>query len=249
MHDAQCVALLHRGARRTIMKAPATPLQTLISGTRRVLTLQVLLSIFAIALAGWTLAITTELLRERERLTDRVIQLEETLASRNIVVPPRQAMVEAAPAYPPEVGLAHEARDQLDARQALSDLFAPAPPLSTIVVHVRAETDIGLAVGVARSIAEAAPTQEADIRLMPARDPRAAGYYYFDGRQSGAAADFVARFNDAARRAELAPWSAQLRGTALPARGEFTAGRLDIVLPSLPPPPAETGPDLAPPPG
>ena len=71
------------------MAKPRSLLQTLLGNARRALVLQVLLSIFAIALAGWTLAVTAGLLRERERLNDRVIQLEETLASRNIVVPPR----------------------------------------------------------------------------------------------------------------------------------------------------------------
>jgi hypothetical protein len=47
----------------------------------------------------------------------------------------------------------------------------------------------------------------------------------------------VGLFHETARRLEIAQWSAQLRGTALPAQGEFTADRLDIILPPLPPQP------------
>ena len=73
---------------------------------------------------------------------------------------------------------------------------------------------------------------------MPPRDPREAGYAYFDGRQSAAAAALVGQFNDAARQRQIAPWSAQLRGTALPSQGEYSADRVDLLLPALPAPPA-----------
>jgi hypothetical protein len=76
------------------------------------------------------------------------------------------------------------------------------------------------------------------IAVSPAGDPRAPGYAYFDGRQSRAAADAVSRFHEAARELQVAQWAAQLRGTALPAQGEYTADRLDITLPPLPAPPA-----------
>jgi hypothetical protein len=59
---------------------------------------------------------------------------------------------------------------------------------------------------------------------------------YYDGRQSRAAAALVQQFNDVAREEDIAAWAAQLRGTALPARGEYAAGRIDIVLPPLPTP-------------
>ena len=55
----------------------------------------------------------------------------------------------------------------------------------------------------------------------------------FEPRKIAAAADVVQQLQDAARRAEIAPWSVQLRGVALPASGEYTADRLDVVLPPL----------------
>jgi hypothetical protein len=72
------------------------------------------------------------------------------------------------------------------------------------------------------------------IDVMQPRDQRESGYAYFDGRQSRAAAALVQQFHDVARQQEIAVWSAQLRGTALPAQGEYTADRLDLVLPPLP---------------
>jgi hypothetical protein len=70
--------------------------------------------------------------------------------------------------------------------------------------------------------------------MMQPGDPRPSGYAYFDGRQSQRAAALVAQFNDISRRYEIAAWSAQLRGVALPAQGQYGAERLDIVLPALP---------------
>jgi hypothetical protein len=68
---------------------------------------------------------------------------------------------------------------------------------------------------------------------MPAGDTRQSGYSYFDGRQNRAAAALMQRFHDIARENEVAAWSAQLRGNALPAQGEYTADRMDVVLPPL----------------
>lgn len=217
-------------------------LQSLIGGVRRILALQVLLSIFVVALATWTLAVTIGVMRERDRLNDRVIQLGEALASRNIVVPPPQPIVEAAPAYPPEIETAPAASSTgFNASAAITDLFAPPPPLARVVFHARSESDAESA----RGLVELLGTQpfEVSVHLLPAGADRASGYYYFDGRQSAPAAQIVARFNDAARGRELAQWSAQLRGTAMPARGEFSVDRLDIVLPQLPlPPPPNPAP-------
>jgi hypothetical protein len=123
----------------------------------------------------------------------------------------------------------------------ITSLFGPAPPLRTVVLHVRADTDFAFAEKIAREL------QSDDVRVlinvMGASDQRQSGYAYFDGRQSRAAADIVARFHDLARTQQVAQWSAQLRGTALPARDEYTADRLDIVLPPLPPPPPPPQPE------
>lgn len=222
------------------MAAQRSLLKSLVNGTRRILLLQVLLSVVAIALTGWTIETVSNALSERARLVDRVIQLEEALASNDIVVPqPAPVLIEAEPSYPPalEGAATPSAQSRFDPRRAIADLFSPPPPLTIVVMHVRGDNDLARA---QRLVAEAdsAALKQASVLLMPPGDVRMPGYFYFDGRQSAAAASLIADFNDAARRAELAPWSAQLRGVALPARGEFAAERLDVILPALPPPPA-----------
>jgi hypothetical protein len=118
----------------------------------------------------------------------------------------------------------------------ITSLFGPAPKLSTIVLHVSTAADFEAAERLARELQ--ADDVSILVKVSDARGQRPAGYAYYDGRQSRAAADTVARLHAAARAAQIAAWSAQLRGTALPAREEYTADRLDIVLPPLPPPPA-----------
>ena len=174
---------------------PKTVLNSFVTGTRALLVAQLIACIGAIALAGWTLGVTGQVLRERNRLQERVIQLEEAMAASGVI----------------------------------------PPPLSTVVIHVRSDIDLAAAESIARALQ--ADHVRALINVMTASDQRPSGYAYFDGRQSRAAADIVARFHDLAREQQVAQWSAQLRGTALPARGEYTADRLDIVLPPLPPPP------------
>lgn len=224
------------------MAKPRSLLQTLLGNARRALVLQVLLSLFAIALAGWTLSVTAGLLRERAKANDRILQLEETLASNNIVPPPARARVDARPGYPPSVAAGGENHA---AGQSIADLFAPPPPLRLLVVHVREPQDLASAAAIAKAVTDAAGMPSASVALM-ARDPRPPGYYYFDGRQSAAAAELAARFNNAAGETGLAPWSARLRATALPSSGEYAANRVDIVLPALPPPPQPPEPQPGP---
>lgn len=230
-------------------------LRSFISGTRQVLTVQLIVSIAAIALAGWTLGVTGELIRERDRLRARVIQLEQTMGGSGVVVPETPVAVVDEPAptvetvYPGAVGpidpaasgeaaaaedAAPEAAaaEQRDLGTVLGSLFTPPPPLRLVVMHVRAEGDTAQA----RRLAEAMDNEELRVivDVMAPRDPRASGYIYFDGRQSRAAAALVTQVHDLARELEIAPWSAQLRGVALPAQGEYTADRVDLVLPPLP---------------
>jgi hypothetical protein len=238
-------------------------LKSLVDGTRQMLTVQVFVGLLAVALAGWTLGVTNDLVRERVRMRDRVIQLEQTLAERGIVVPAPPNVVETAPpaqdpnAYPGAVGaLARDADAaptestsieigapppaEADGAQSfqrvIGDLFAPPPPMRLVVLHLRATTDAAQA----RAIADAL-VRDGSVRViidvMSPRDPRQSGYIYFDGRQSRAAAAMVTQFHDTARTQQIAEWSAQLRGVALPAQGEYSVDRLDIVLPPLPPPP------------
>lgn len=228
-------------------------LGSFVSGTRAMLAVQLFVGVAAIALSGWTLSVTNNVIRERDRLRERVIQLEETMASRGIVVPSAPTVVQT-PArdqvdeYPPAAGTTAApadaaptdgaappaaAADQRGIGDMIGDAIGPAPPLRRVVLHVRSEADEPLA---RRIAVELQRSQHIDVavRVMPPRDARQSGYAYFDGRQSRAAADLVTRFHDAARTAQIAPWSAQLRGVALPAQGEYTPDRIDIVLPPLP---------------
>ncbi len=227
-------------------------LSAFVTSTRALLVAQLIACVGAIALAGWTLGVTNQVLRERNRLQERVIQLEEAMAASGVIPPPPTAVV-AAPApsdaaYPgsivnarsPEtnadtLGNDAPASEQRNFGSVISTLFGPAPPLRTVVLHVRADSDFASAAKLARALQS--DNINVLINVMTASDQRPSGYAYFDGRQSRAAADIVARFHDLAREQQVAQWSAQLRGTALPARDEYSADRLDIVLPPLPPPP------------
>lgn len=226
-------------------------LRALTGGTRQMLAAQLFVGVLAVALAGWTLAITSQVIRERDRLRERVVQLESELGTRGIVVPTDAAVVRTpgAQAYPNEVGpalrqagsSAPPAQSAFDPRELLGDLFSPAPPVRTLVLHARSDGDGEAARQLGEEIAAGANVRVI-VNVMTPRDPQQAGYVYFDGRQSRAAAALVAQFNDAARRAEIPLWSAQPRGVALPAEGEFTPDRVDIVLPPLPPPPVALRP-------
>jgi len=236
-------------------------IQAFVSGTRALLSAQLIVAVGAVAIAGWTLGVTNQIIRERDRLQERVIQLEETIAARGEIPPPPAAVVQVQAArgdivYPGSIANAFEPSANPSAADAapivaappiqpdrnfgsiVTSLFGPAPPLRTVVLHVRAQQDADEASRIASAL------QRDDVRVLiavaPQGDPRPPGYAYFDGRQSRAAADAVSRFHEAARNLQLAQWSAQVRGTALPAQGEYTADRLDIILPALPAPPAPT---------
>ncbi|GAM97710.1 hypothetical protein U91I_01337 [alpha proteobacterium U9-1i] len=255
-------------------------LGSFVSGTRQVLAVQLFISVGAVGLAGWTLGITNDLIRERDTLNTRVIQLEEELARNNIVPPPVVDQADVAPAptettYPPSTTLPEPVEERPADAPAPADqtptpndpptrdpntgatggvrgdvtgerpttaerapfdvgvIFARPPALNTLVLHVRnGDVDDN-----ARRLA-AELERSAGVRVvideMQTNDRRENGYAYFDGRQGRAAAALVQQFNDAARRYEIAPWAVQLRGVALPAQGEYTAERVDIVLPPRP---------------
>lgn len=67
-------------------------LQAFINGTRQLLTVQLTVAVIAIALAAWTLSVTTTVLRERDRLQERVIQLEQAMSEGGVVVPQAPAL-------------------------------------------------------------------------------------------------------------------------------------------------------------
>lgn len=220
------------------------------TAARSLLAIQLFVSVLAIAIAAWTMAVTTDIMQERDGLRERVIQLEAELAARGVIVPePPTVLGSAAPSaavYPGSVAELANRQSETGFGAFLGEILAPVQPLSVVILHVRAEN-----IDVARKIADAlARSQGATVLVntLSERSARQPGYVYYDGRQSRAAAAIVARFHDAAREAGAAAWSAQLRGEALPAEGEYGADRLDIVLPPLPPPtptqlaPALTGP-------
>ena len=160
------------------------------------------------------------------------------------------APVEVAPSRTGATPAPQAARPDL--RRVIGELFAPPPPMRLVVLHVRAQNDAIIARAIAADLIKAGNVR-AIIDVMPPGDPRQSGYAYFDGRQSRPAAALVTQFHDTARAHQVAEWSAQLRGIALPAQGEYTADRLDIVLPSLPaapaPEPQRIDPRAARPPG
>jgi hypothetical protein len=232
-------------------------LATLVRGTRQMLMVQLLISIVVIAVAAWTLAIMTNVTRERDQLRARVVQLETAMGAQGVVVPAKPATVDPtaisrdATAYPPPVGAlqkmpagvqvvafrrgaaAEPAPQGFDPTRVIRAIFTPPPPMRALVIHVRGAADAGVAERIARAMQGALSVI---IDVLPEHDQRPSGYAYFDGRQSLAAAALVSRFNDAARQATVAAWSAQLPGIALPAQGEYRADRVDIVLPALPAP-------------
>jgi hypothetical protein len=235
-------------------------LERLVSGTRQILMLQLVVSVVAIALAGWTLGVTSELIRERDRLREREIQLQETIGASGMVVPePPAAVVDtptyepASSTYPGEIGPPAPASDQDEVSadgnlgRLFGSLFAPAPPMRLVVLHARSEADGAIAEAVAQEL-RAQNNVEVVIDVLQPRDPRASGYTYFDGRQGRAAAALVTQFHDLAREQQIAPWTAQLRGSALPAQGEYGADRVDLVLPALPAPAPAAPLAVAPPP-
>ncbi len=214
-------------------------LWTLVSGTRQLLAVQLFAGVIAVALAGWTLVVTNQAIQERDRLRERVVQLENELGARGVVVPPAAPTVAGDNVYPPEIGVMRQAASEsaLNPAQLLTDVFAPPPELNALVLHVRSEADRAAAAELSEALQTEAGLTVV-ISVMAPRDGRASAYAYYDGRQSRAAAALVARFNDAARNAGIPQWSAQPRALALPAQGEFTAERLDILLPPLPAAPA-----------
>lgn len=219
-------------------------LNRFVRGARQVLALQLLLAIGLVAIAGWTLGVTSELMRERESMRSRIAQLEETLVGHDIVVPSTATVVESTaaqrardvypPAAPAEAQIAASEDSAFNPTQIIGDLFTPPPAMRVVIVHVRNAAEARIAAQLTAELARNASV-EAFVSIMPAREQRPAGYSYFDGRQSGAAAALLQIFHETARRIGVAPWSAQLRGVALPAQGQYTPDRLDIVLPALSP--------------
>lgn len=215
---------------------------------RSLLAVQLFVSVLAIALAAWTMAVTTDVMRERDGLRERVIQLEAELAARGVVVPEPQTVVgsatQGAAVYPAKVEALADRQSEEGFRAFIGEILAPVQPLRIVVLQVRAED-----ADVARKVADAMVRSQdltVLINTLSERSARPPGYVYYDGRQSRAAAAIVARFHDAAREAGAAPWSAQLRGEALPAEGEYTPDRLDLVLPPIPgPTPAQPAPAVA----
>ncbi len=142
-------------------------LSTFVTSTRALLIAQLIACVGAVALAGWTLGVTNQVLRERNRLQERVIQLEEAMASSGVIPPPPAAVVatQGDGAYPGSIANAREpaattetgdevvaAASERNIGSVITSLFGPAPPLRTVVLHVRAETDFAAAEAIARQL-------------------------------------------------------------------------------------------------
>lgn len=274
-------------------------LGSFVSGTRQMLAVQLFVSVGAVALAGYTVGVTNNVIRERDELREHVRQLETQLADLGVTPPAFDATPpapEGPPVYPgeaeeevvvtegepqpepepepaptpppaaetetieetprapspsqlqpepqqpvPQPEPPREAppperpstqQPNLDAAaQLLLELLTPPPALSNVVIHVQ-RPDYDEAQRVAAALAGS--NLRVSIAIMGPEDQTATGYAYYHGRQSRPAADVARRIQDAARSAQIAPWAVQLRGTALPAQGDYTADRLDVVLPALP---------------
>jgi hypothetical protein len=345
-------------------------LQSFVSGTRQMLTLQLFVGVAAVALAGWTMGVTNDLIRERDALKARVGQLETEMGIQGVEVPAVIAPIDTTateaveapaatedaaaptdtatvPAFRtlllhirseddrasadalaralsnsglaisidvvsqrqrsgysfhdqgqaeqaanlfntvrraaaelkleswsgelPGAYLEGEAADQFDlwlprlpTREAAEpatqvppvrtadvatpaeptappafdpgaifrQVLQPAPALQTVVLHVRADADRDEAVGIARRLS--ASGVRVSIEVAPANDQRASGYAYYDPRQARAAAALAEQLQTVARENQIAPWSSGLRGVALPPSADYSATRLDFVLPPLP---------------
>jgi hypothetical protein len=144
-------------------------------------------------------------------------------------VPPVRTADIAPPAAAPA---AEPAAPAFDPGAILRQVLQPAPALQTVVLHIRAEADRDEAVGIARRLS--ASGVRVSIEVAPANDQTASGYAYYDIRQSRPAAAIAAQLQSIARENQIEPWSSGLRGAALPPSADYTATRLDFVLPPLP---------------
>lgn len=258
--------------------------KSFVGGVRGMLSLQLFLTASAAGVAGYTMLVTTDAMRERDALLERVTTLEAEI-ERITGAPPAQDLrpldimpevpldpvdeapleeptPQPAPETPTETPDEPTGRDPIEPRpdpvtppraetpaldlgQVLRDALTQAPPLRTLVLHVRSQNDHAAAQRIVRELAGS--DLNVTIDVMPPRDPRNSGFAYFDARQARPATAMARRVQDIAQRNQFTAWAATLRGVSLPASGEYTADRLDIVLPPLttaPTPPVRT-PDTA----
>ncbi len=124
-----------------------------VSSTRALLIAQLIACVGVVALAGWTLGVTDQVLRERNRLQERVIQLEEAMASSGVIPPTPAAVVSTVnrgdTVYPGSIDGARATPGEQNIGSVITNLFGPAPPIEIVVLHVRAEADVDVAMRVA----------------------------------------------------------------------------------------------------
>jgi hypothetical protein len=251
--------------------------KSFVGGVRGMLSLQLFLTISAAGVAGYTMLVTTDAMRERDTLLERVTSLEAEI-ERITGAPPAEDLrpldimpevplepveepppvenetpQQPVPETPAPTPNDPTGRDPIEPRpnpqpdpvppppraetptldlgQVLRDDRTQAPPLRTMVLHVRSQNDHAAAARIVRELSGS--NIEISIDVMPARDPRNSGFAYFDSRQARAATAMARRVQTIAQQNQFTAWATTLRGVSLPASGEYTPDRLDIVLPPL----------------
>ena len=110
-------------------------LGSFVSGARQMLAVQLFVSVAAVGVAGWTLAVTNDVIRQRNALNERVIQLEQDMGARGIVPPapvkPEETAPPAEQAYPelapPPAAAPPEPAAPAPTRDAIPDARPQAP--------------------------------------------------------------------------------------------------------------------------
>jgi hypothetical protein len=87
---------------------------------------QLFVSVATVGVAGWTLGVTNDLMRERAALTERVVQLEQELAQRNIRVPEAPTRVDRTEAPPSAADSRSQTRNRETATERFGALVAAA---------------------------------------------------------------------------------------------------------------------------
>ncbi|MEJ0061447.1 MAG: hypothetical protein WDM79_18635 [Terricaulis sp.] len=198
-------------------------LQSFVSGTRQMLTLQLFVGVAAVALAGWTMGVTNDLIRERDALKARVGQLETEMGIQGVEVPAPIAPVETTEVTPAEEPVVTE-----ETATTTEPTQTPTVPgFRTLLLHIRSEDDRPSAQLLARALSNTGLAITIDAGSWRQRS----GYSFHDQGQSEQAASLYASVRSAAAELKLEAWSGDLPGAFI--EGE-PADQFDLWLPRLP---------------
>lgn len=214
----------------------ASTLQSFVNGMRQMLTLQLFVGVAAVALAGWTAAVTNEVIRERDALKGRVAQLETEIGILGGEIPdPIEAIeVEEAPPVEEAANTEDSADDVVVTEETTRDEVTPSPVVDTpafqsVVLHIFTDLDRDEAEGIARDLDGLG--LKTSIELVPRNVVRRAFYSYSRREQQQAAGNLHQRIRDIARRRQIAAWNIDMRATL---NADAPADQFDIWLPTLP---------------